>query len=157
MVSRRCIAEILPPNDSDGSGKDDRRGRSEGGNFLSIGHLHLHGNDLAELRKLAEVSPHLAERVIDQRDAEDVRANVSYRFGMVASVVLVGLTLACITTLMIFVGVASTVAVIGLILAVALLVRVVLTGQWSDTSWFGKLVGMLAKALGSTGNDDPAK
>lgn len=151
------MVEILPPSGNNGSEEHNDHDRASGRNILSIGHLHLHGNDLAELRKLAEISPDLAEKVIDQRDAEDARANASYRFGMLASLVLVGLTLACITTLMIFVGVASTIAVIGLILAVALLVRVVLTGQWSDTSWFGKLVGMLAKALGSASDDQDAE
>lgn len=148
------MTEILPPS------RDDKPSNGNGGNygggdrFLAINHLHLHGNDLAELRKLAEVSPHLAEKVVDQRDREDARANVSYRFGLAASLVLVALTLTCVTTLLVFVGLLPTILVIALILAVSLLVRVVLTGQWSDTTWFGKLVGLLAKALGSTSEKD---
>jgi len=46
-------------------------------------------------------------------------------------------------------GIWTTLMAIGLILAVALLIRVILTGEWSETTWFGKLVGALSKALGS--------
>ena len=43
----------------------------------------------------------------------------------------------------------TTLFAVALILAVALLIRVILTGEWSDTSWFGKLIDSLARALGS--------
>lgn len=116
--------------------------------ILNIGNLHYHGNDLAELRKLAEVSPELAEKLIDQRDREDQRDHASYRFGLGATIFLVLGALVCLTFMFVYVGPWSTVAVIGVLLAIALLLRVILTGQWSETSWIGRFLNALIQLLG---------
>jgi hypothetical protein len=117
--------------------------------ILNIDNLHYHGNDIRELTKLAKVNPELAEKVIKQRDNANSRHHSSYRFGLGASIALVGGVLASVSYLMVNLGILATFAAVGLILAVALLIRVVLTGNWSDTTWFGKVVQALAKALGS--------
>ena len=121
--------------------------------ILAIRELHYHGNDLAELRKIAEQNPALAAKIVDQRDQEDSRFNVSYRFGIVGSLVLVGMLLCSVTMLLINVGIWATLGLTVVILAVALLIRVILTGEWSDTTWFGKFVSLLAKALGSKSDE----
>lgn len=131
--------------------------RGGGARYLSIGTLHYHGNDLAELRKIAEVSPELANKIVDQRDKEDSRANTSYRFGIVSSALLVSVALGAFSFLLLEVGVIPTLCAIGGVLAVALLIRVILTGEWSDTSWFGKLMHMLVKALGGKPQDSGAE
>lgn len=134
--------------------KAEKASGSEGpSQVLTIGQYHYHGNDIAELRKLAEVSPQLAEKVVDQRDKEDARVNISYRFGLAVSLLLVAFTLTAFTVAMIFAGVWATLIAVAAILAVALLVRVILTGKWSDTSWFGKLVTAIARALGASETD----
>lgn len=118
--------------------------------MLSIGQLHWHGNDIAELTKLAAVNPELANKIVEQRDAEDKRANTSFRFGMVTTLILVAMILAAFSFLFVKVGVWATLLIVVFVLATALLVRVILTGQWSETTWFGKFVDALSRALGSS-------
>lgn len=134
------------------SGNSDSGGAAGGGetnhNYLNVEHLHLHGNDLAELRRIAETNPDLAERIIEHRDAEDRREHVSFRLGLVSTAILALAILITLSVLLIWVGIIGTfVSIIGII-AVALLVRVILTGEWSDTSWFGKAVEGLVRLLG---------
>lgn len=117
--------------------------------ILNIDNLHYHGNDIRELTKLAKVNPELAEKIVQQKDDANKRHHGSYRFGLGASITLVVAVLAAVSYLMVNLGVVATFAAIGLILAVALLIRVVLTGNWSDTTWFGRIVQLLAKVLGS--------
>ncbi|GAA4133814.1 hypothetical protein ACFFTN_06755 [Aminobacter aganoensis] len=69
--------------------------------------------------------------------------------------VLIVFTLAALSFLLVETGVLATLLAIGGILAIATLVRVILTGEWSDTSWFGKLVQAIAKGLG--GRPDEAE
>lgn len=138
------MGETLPEKQDE----EGERQSSAGARILAIGNLHYHGNDLTELRKLSETNPQLAEKVVNQRDKESERDHYSYRFALVSTVSLVALVLLAVTVLFIFVGVWSTIGVIGVILAIALMIRVILTGEWSETTWFGKIVGALVKALG---------
>jgi len=121
----------------------DHGGENNGNNILNVGQFHYHGNDLKELRRLAEVSPDLAERVVDSSDKQDERFNVSFRLGIVAALMLVMTAILGIVFLTIYGGILSTISLIAFILAISLLIRVILTGQWSETSWFGKLVSAL--------------
>lgn len=120
---------------------------------LNIENFHYHGNDLRELAKIADSNPRLAEKIIDQQGSFNARHHSSYRFGLCASLALVISTLAAVAYLMVNVGVVSTLGAVGIILAVALLIRVILTGQWSETSWVGKIFQMLAGALGGGKKD----
>ncbi len=140
------MTENLPADNA--SKEENGNGRRDGGRFLAINHLHYHANDISELRKLAEIDPALAEKIIDQRDSENRRITASYNFGLICTVVLLGMLLAAVVSLLIVLGVFETMVAIAAILALALLVRVILTGEWSDTSWFGKLIALIFKALG---------
>lgn len=145
------MVEILPAETGNNNGNTSN---GNGGQFLQIGNLHYHGNDLRELRLLAESSPEIAKEVISQRDKENSRTNISYRFGLTVSVITLGMMLASVTVLLIYKGILPTLALIVCLLAVALFVRVILTGQWSDTSWFGKFLTFLIKLLGGKRRDD---
>jgi hypothetical protein len=141
------------PADNSGEKRSDESGRGNNGRFFAIGQFHYHANDLSELRKLAEVDAVLAEKVVEQRDRESARLTASYNFGLLCAIVLLALILVCFTCMLVFAGLLATATVVVLILAVSLLVRVILTGEWSDTSWFGKMVNLLVKSLG--GSPDP--
>lgn len=119
-------------------------------NFLAINNLHYHANDISELRKLAEIDASLAEKIIDQRDRESARIAASYRFGLFMSSFLMATVIASFTLIVIYGGILTASAVIVAVLATALLVRVVLTGQWSETSWFGRLTDFCLRLLGGT-------
>ncbi len=147
------MTETLPATDKD-SDKDNKDGRRDGGRFLAINHLHYHANDISELRKLAEVDPLLADKVVDQRDRESARVTASYNFGLLCTIVLLAMLLIATVVLLVFLGVFETLIAIAAILALALLVRVILTGEWSDTSWFGKLVNIVMVKLGGKTVDD---
>jgi hypothetical protein len=134
-----------PPTRRD---KDGARTSSDNSG-INIENLNYTASDVDALRRMAEVNPELAERIVDQRDRENQRENVSYRFGVVAASVLLIAILAFTFGCLAYVGFLATLGLIGVVLACALLVRVVLTGEWSETSWFGSLVHLLARALGS--------
>ena len=140
------MAETLPPSPND-NGSDRSRGSPR---FLAIKELHYHPNDITELRKLAEISPELASKVIDSNDKADSRVNTSYRFGLVSTAFILLGALAAFSFVLVTAGILATAGAVAMILAVALLTRVVLTGEWSDTSWFGRLVTLLTKALGGS-------
>ncbi|WP_047629797.1 hypothetical protein [Rhizobium sp. WW_1] len=139
-----------PPAKSTDQDENNENGHQSGGHFLAINNLHYHANELSELRKLAEVSPELAEKVIEQRDKESARITASYNFGIACSIILLALILASFTILCIYVGIIATIAATGGILAVALMIRVILTGEWSETSWVGKIVASIIKGLGGS-------
>jgi hypothetical protein len=142
------------PVDSEGSDKSEDNGRQNGGRFVAIKDFHYHGNDITELRKLAEINPALADKVIDQRDRSEARFTSSYNFGVGASIALLAILLITSTIILLFGGILQLLAAVMIIFSAALLIRVVLTGEWSDTSWFGKFVGLLVKALGGKPSSD---
>ena len=151
-MSQEPHQEIIPPSRSvKAPSEADQQNQRDTGQtrILNVGHVHWYSNDIAELAKLAAVDSALAHKVVDQRDNEDKRANNSYRFGMVVSVALVALIIFAFTFLFVKVGVWSTLLAIAFVIATALLIRVIVTGQWSETTWFGKIVDALSRALGS--------
>ena len=122
--------EILPPgNQDDESADDDSRGGNS--NHPHIGHFRYTANELADLWK---VDPELAKQILKNTERQDRRRHTSERLGIIASVMIL---------------ISSMASVVALILAVALLIRVILTGEWSDTSWFGKLIDFLARTSGA--------
>jgi hypothetical protein len=140
---------LPPPDKIPQTGNGNSETRRVGGRPEIVLEPLNYNSDIDALRRLAEVSPILARRVIDQRDRENLRENVSYRFAIVGTCVLLIAALALTFGCLAYVGFWATFGLIGVLFAVALLVRVVLTGEWSDTSWFGSLVHLLAKVLGS--------
>jgi hypothetical protein len=140
------VTEVLPP-------EDDPENESEKEwtpNILAINNLHYHANFVSEVTKLAAIDPALAAKIIEQRDRENDRANASYKLGLVTTLVLLSMILTSFSALIIFAGILPTLISIGAILASSVFIRVVLTGEWSDTSWFGKLIGLVVKALGGS-------
>ncbi|MGV6875890.1 hypothetical protein ACUSIJ_24795 [Pseudochelatococcus sp. B33] len=72
------MAETAPNGDA------QRYGRARIFNPVAIGHVHLDA-DLAELRKIAEQSPDLAHKIVDQRlKATD---NERWRYALGAAIV----------------------------------------------------------------------
>ena len=140
--------EILPPgNQDDESADDDSRGGNS--NHPHIGHFHYTENDHAELRRIAETNPKLAAQIAKNANRRNKRWHTSERLGIIASVAILIFSMASIVAIIWTAGFWTTLFAVALILAVALLIRVILTGEWSDTSWFGKLIDSLARALGS--------
>lgn len=123
---------------------DDLRGPSAGPGDrnvnVQIDNLHLQANDLDALRRLSEVDPELARDVLRQRDRINEREHVSDRMGMAAALVM-GLALLVVVALGLFkLGFWLSVVLVLLLLGAGHFLRVVLTGEWSDTSWFGSFL-----------------
>ena len=106
-------------------------------------------NGLAELRRIAETNPDLATQIVENADRRDKRRYASEWLGIIASVTILISSMLFVVVIIWMTDFLTIVFVVALILAVALLIRVILTGEWSDTSWFGKLIDSLARALGS--------
>lgn len=145
--------EILPPDQNNNTG-EDKNDRSRNGGFMSVENLHLHANDLHALARIAETDPELAKQIVNQRDEEDRRFNISYRFGIVGAVFLMFVILVALTVILLSLGAIAATVVIGIALGLALLIRVILTGEWSETTWFGKLVKSIRAGLGSVSDTE---
>lgn len=142
--------DAKPPEDAS-SGHHPNTSKSN--NFLSINNLHYHPSEMSELRKLAEINSSLAERLIDQRDRESARIASSYNFGLLMGGSLLSIVFVAFTLLVVYGGILKTIAVIAAVLATALLIRVVLTGEWSETSWFARMIDLMIHALGGKTRD----
>lgn len=125
------LPEILPPSEGE---------RKDGGGFsLHVKDFHYKANDLTELRKIAEQDPALAKQIVETRDGMHRRENNSALVGMVlASVVAISLIGGSVTALVLLGWWQAIVFASGLMFAGHFL-RVLMTGQWSETSWIGKL------------------
>ena len=133
-------------NQDDESADDDSRGGNS--NHPHIGHFDA--DDLAKLRRLVELRRTAeAWRIVESAERQDERRHASERLGIIASVTILISSMLFVVAIIWTTGFWTTLFAVALILAVALLIRVILTGEWSDTSWFGKLIDSLARALGS--------
>lgn len=141
-------SEKIPEN-YDAASRRHSNNDGEYSSEVRIENFHHYQNDLDALAELAKVDPMLAEKVVAQRDKEDERANVSYRFGIVSTVVLLTVAILSVVTMFLVGGFFLTIGSIGFLMAVAVLVRVILTGEWSESSWLGSFVKTMAKSLGS--------
>lgn len=130
------------PNGPDGNGEGAWDGDFRA---LRVDNFHYKANDLTELRRLAETSPELANKVVETRDRMHRRENNSYMLGLIVTSV-VAIALICTAgAALIFLGWWQSLLAIGCILAGSHFLRVFLTGEWSETSWFGKLFDAQAK------------
>ena len=127
-----------------------RAGSSANHNSLNIdiSNLHYHPNDLSELRKIAEISPELAEKLIAQKDRSEDRETSSFRIGIVSTLLLLALLIIGTVYVVIYAGIIALICLIAVILAVALLIRVILTGEWSETNWVGHIIKGLVTIAG---------
>ena len=128
----------LPVLPSRSDGQPNGNGNSY---HLNVEHLHLRANDIDAIRRLAEVDPELAREMIASHERSDIRESRSMSLGMVTAglVALALIGAACASV--IYLGWWQSVAMIGLILGCSHLLRVLLKGEWSDTSWFGRFFG----------------
>ena len=143
--------EVLPPDYGAGDGHQDKSG---GLGTININNAHIHGNDLRELGKIAETNPTFAKEILDYQDRVSGRENNSYRLGIVAAVILLLAALGTIALIVLEAGLIESLLASGLLLASAVLIRVILVGKWSETSWFGRLVNVLVRVLGGKSDDE---
>lgn len=137
------------------SGKN--HGKGDAGHdtrILHIDNLHLHANEIDSLKRLAEVSPDLASLVVEQKDKFDRREHASYRLGILAATSIVISVSLGFLYVIINIGLLQSVIFILFVVVVSALVRVIINGEWSDTSWIGKTVQSLIQWLGGTGKAD---
>lgn len=121
--------------------------------ILNIDSLHLHSNEIDSLNRLAQTDPELARIVVEQKDRFDKREHGSYRFGVISALILATVALVSLSFVLIELGVIATLLLIFGIMAIALLLRVLLTGEWSETSWIGHFVSGMVTLLGGKPKD----
>ncbi len=128
---------------SSSEGTHDRETR-----ILNIDELHLHVNDLDALRRLNDSDPELARIVVDQQDKSDTREHASFRFAVaLTSFLVLGILLAG-SYVFVNLGVLPSIFLIMFFFLTAAIIRVVLTGEWPDTSWIGKAVLRIISIFG---------
>lgn len=135
-----------PPDRTGTDGDRDADGSET--RVLHIDQLHLHANEIDSLARLAKTDPELARIIVDQKDAFDKREHGSYRFGMLVSGSLVLGIIACLTYAFVKLGIVLSILLIFCLIAAGLFVRVLLTGEWSDTSFVGHMIKGIIHALG---------
>lgn len=117
---------------------------------LNIDSLHLHSNEIDSLNRLAKTDPDLARIVVDQKDRFDKRGHASFRFGVIsASLLLLGVLVAS-SYVLVKMGIILSLILIAFIIAAAVLIRVLLTGEWSDTSAIGSIINGIVRILGGS-------
>lgn len=118
---------------------------------LNIDNLHLHSNEIDSLNRLAKTDPELARIVFDQKDKFDRRGHASFRFGVISASVLVLGLVAAASYVLIKLGIILSMILIAFFLVSALLVRALLTGEWSDTSVIGQIINGIVRVMGGSG------
>ncbi len=136
----------LDTNDSEGTRAEETR-------ILNIDELHLHVNDLDALRRLNDSDPELARIVVDQQEKFDSREHSSFRFAVALTTFLVLGILLAGSYVFINLGVLPSIFLIMFFFLATAVVRVVLTGEWSDASWIGKAVLRIISIFGGRPKD----
>jgi hypothetical protein len=146
-----AASKDLTPKSDVPNGTDGRSGNSV---HVNVDNVHFHANDIRELTKLAEVNPKLANKLVDQKERQSVREESSFRLGLGAALALVSILILGVVYVVTHAGVGALALTIGVILATALLLRVIITGEWSETNWVGRLVNSAIKAAGGKVADE---
>lgn len=81
-----------------------------------------------------------AEKVLESNERQDKRKSRSTAVGMITAGIIALALIGAITTAIIKLGWWQSLLVALIILCCALLLRVLLTGEWSETSWFGRFI-----------------
>lgn len=140
--------EPLDPNNGNETGQNAGETR-----VLNIDNVHLHANDIDALRRLAEHDPQLAKMVVEQKDRFSAREHASYRFGVISALVIVVALILSFSFVLVKIGIILSLVLLLMLFVAALFVRVILTGEWSDTSAIGQLVGLIIHVLGGKPKD----
>lgn len=115
-------------------------GDLDGIKSLSVDVFNYNPNSLTELRKIAESNPDLASKIVDSQTKGMKWANISEWFGIAVAGAL-GLTaILGFVAIVVKLGWWQSVAFLALLLCVSHVMRTLLTGEWSDTSWFGQFL-----------------
>lgn len=133
--------------------KSNSQSKATPGQTVYVDEIHLHVHDLDALKELNESDPDLARQVVDQKDAIDRREHGSYRFGMLLTSIVCVVGIIYAADLIKNSGMISGAIFVLLILSLALLGRVIITGNWSKTSWVGKILDGIVRILGGTPTD----
>lgn len=110
---------------------------------VSIGNVHVHPSDLAELRRIAEIDPSLARAVVDNFEKSDRREQRSFVVAMVITLLALALVIGGTVAMVYLLGLLQSLIGIGVILGLGVFLRVYLTGEWSDTGWIASIIGAL--------------
>lgn len=116
------------------------RARDRDARALFIENLHYHATDMSELRRIAEADPVLAHKIVDNAADENRMIAGSYRLGLIVTAILAAVVLAGAAYIIVNIGWWQTIVFVLAMLGVSHVLRVVLTGEWSDTSWFARFL-----------------
>lgn len=132
----------LSNDSSDNLPQDPRRpqARPSPGRAIYIDSLHYHPNDMSELRRINDTNPELAAAIVSANLEATRREDGSFRLGLIVTALLAAVILGGTAYIVVNVGWWQTIAFIFGMLGVSHLLRVILTGEWSDTSWLGRLL-----------------
>lgn len=137
-------SEILPPQKPENQGSDGRSAADTGrpsSYHLHLHNPHLHANDIDAYRRLAsECGIDFAEKVLASNERKDKREFRSFIVGMITAGGVLAVIIWSITATIIKLGWFPTLGVALLLLACSHVLRVLLTGEWSSTSWFGRFI-----------------
>lgn len=135
----------VPASPGGANGQGAREGTSR---YLSVGNINYNESDIRALKDLAEVDPDLAKRVVDQKDEADKRDHASFRLGLIVAAVITTVAIVTVGAAIVLLGVIPSLIFIVALLIITVLVRAILTGQWSDASWIGRAMASIVNGLG---------
>ena len=124
----------INPSSSESGPEDNNR-------YLTIyGDVHYTPNELSELKKLADDHPELAARIVSNRSQEVLLSHRTERLGMLLAVAF-GLVLISGTAwTLVSLGWWQSIMFVASLLSISHVLRTVLKGEFSDTSWFGQIM-----------------
>jgi len=104
-------------------------------------HVHFQPNNVAEIGLLADRHPELAAQIVTNDAAKSERENGSFRLGMIITGTVAISAIGFSAWALISMGVWQALALVATLLGISHVLRTILKGEWSDTSWFGKMLG----------------
>ncbi len=125
-----------PKNLSEDNGNSD----SESANVNIYGDFYHHPNDISELRKLADSHPDLAKQIVADRRAQHQAEHRTERMGMVLAVVFGVVLISGASWTLVQLGWWQSLMFVACLLGISHVLRTILKGEFSDTSWFGSLI-----------------
>lgn len=116
-------------------------GSGGSGQHITIhGDVHYTPNDIAELKKLADDHPQLAAQIVSDRREQAISSQRTERLGMVLAVVFGVVLVAGTVWTLIGLGWWQSIMFVASLLGISHVLRTVLKGEFSDTSWFGQIM-----------------
>ncbi|MGR3509407.1 MAG: hypothetical protein ACU0CQ_00805 [Sulfitobacter sp.] len=116
-------------------------GSSGGRRSVNIyGNVNLSSNDIAELRKLADSHPELAQQIATDRRAIAISDQRTERLGMILAVVFGCALIGGTSWTLVNLGWWQSIMFVASLLGISHILRTFLKGEFSDTPWFGKIM-----------------